>query len=71
MGRWGPVLYSNDLASDVRGLVKSVRRLPFDEDQFAVADNPDDEDHAIFWLALADEFEKRGVAHAPTRAKRW
>src|SRR5205085_6224095 len=28
-----------------------------------------DEDHTTFWLALADQFEKRGVAHTPTRDK--
>jgi hypothetical protein len=78
MGTWGPGLYSDDLASDVRGLVKSLLRLPFDEDRIVeilqqqtstVANNPDDEDYTIFWLALADQFEKRGVSHAPTREK--
>lgn len=78
MGAWGVGLYSSDFAADLRGLVKSALRLPFDEDRIidlireqeaGAADNPDDEDHAIFWLALADQFEKRGVAHAPTRAR--
>jgi hypothetical protein len=77
MGAWGVGLYSSDFACDMRPLIKSALRLPFDEDRIAAlirereagsADNPDDEDHAVFWLTLADQFEKRGVAHAPTRA---
>ena len=33
------------------------------------ASDPNDEDYTVFWLVLADQFEKRGVAHAPTREK--
>src|SRR5262249_12252593 len=33
------------------------------------ADDPNDEDHTTFWLVLADQFEKRGIAHTPTREK--
>jgi len=78
MGAWGAGLYSSDMAADMRAVIKSALRLPFDEDRIVeilrdcergAADNPDDEDHTTFWLVLADQFEKRGVAHAPTRDK--
>jgi hypothetical protein len=78
MGVWGTGLYSSDMAADMRATIKSVLRLPFDEDRIVdilcdgertAANNPNDEDHTTFWLVLADQFEKRGVAHAPTREK--
>jgi hypothetical protein len=78
MGTWGAGLYSSDMAADMRATIKSVLRLPFDENRIVdvlsdgqrkVADDPNDEDHTTFWLVLADQFEKRGVAHAPTREK--
>jgi hypothetical protein len=78
MGAWGAGLYSSDMAADMRAVIKSALRLPFDEDRVvdilrdcerAAADNPGNEDHTTFWLVLADQFEKRGVAHAPTRNK--
>ena len=78
MGAWGVGLYSSDMAADMRSTIKSVLRLPFDEDRIVdilrdgertAANDPNDEDHTTFWLVLADQFEKRGVAHAPTREK--
>jgi hypothetical protein len=78
MGAWGVGLYSSDMAADMRATIKSVLRLPFDENRVvqilrecesSAADDPNDEDHTTFWLVLADQFEKRGVAHAPTREK--
>jgi hypothetical protein len=62
----------------MRATVKSVLRLPFDEDRIVgilrdgerrAADDPGNEDHTTFWLVLADQFDKLGVAHAPTRDK--
>ncbi len=76
MGAWGLGLYSSDMAADMRATIKSVLRLPLDEDRIvdilrdsegAAANDPNDEDHTTFWLVLADQFEKRGVAHAATR----
>src|SRR3954468_22169895 len=78
MGAWGTGLYSSDLAADMRATITSVLRLPLDEDRIVPipregegrpANDPNDEDHTAFWLVLADQFEKRGVAHAPTRDK--
>ena len=78
MGAWGAGLYSSDMAADMRAVIKSVLRLPFDEDRIVdilrdcarhAADDSSNEDHTTFWLVLADQFEKRGVAHAPTCEK--
>ena len=73
MGAWGTGLYSSDMAADMRATVKSVLRLPLDEDRIVdilrdsetqAANDVDNEDHTTFWLVLADQFEKRGIAHA-------
>src|SRR4051794_30986726 len=78
MGAWGAGLYSSDMAADMRATIKSVLRLPLDEDRIVdilrdcegrAANDPNDEDHTTFWLVLADQFERRGVTHAPTRDK--
>ena len=78
MGAWGAGLYSSDMAADMRAVIKSALRLPFEEDRIVevlsdcerqAAADPNNEDHSTFWLVLADQFEKRGVAHAPTREK--
>ena len=70
MGVWGTSLYSGDFAMDLRGTIGAVLRLPFDVDklvdilcehELTAAMNPDDEDHATFWLVLADQFAKRGI----------
>src|ERR1700746_1685999 len=76
MGAWGIGLYSGDFALDLRAVVAAVSRLPLDgealvnavcETEKSVAENPTDEDHAIFWLVLADQFEKRGIFSARAR----
>ena len=78
MGAWGVGLYSSDMAADMRATIKSVLRLPFEEDRIVgilcdgedrAANDPNDEDHTTFWLVLADQFAKRGVAHTSTREK--
>jgi hypothetical protein len=78
MGVWGTGLYSSDMAADMRAVIKAALRLPFDENRIVeilrdcehhAAADPNDEDHTTFWLVLADQFEKRGVVHAPTREK--
>lgn len=78
MGVWGVGLYSGDFAMDLRGTIKAVARLPFDADQLVdilcqtestAANNPDDEDHTAFWLVVADQFAKRGIACERVRDK--
>jgi hypothetical protein len=71
MGSWGTSLYSGDFAADLRNTIRAVLRLPFDTDHLAriIADaepraarDPEDEDHTTFWLVLADQFARHGVA---------
>src|SRR5262245_18286625 len=78
MGVWGTGLYSSDMAEDMRATIGSVLRLPFDEDRIVdilrecegqAADDPNDEDHTTLRAVLADQLEKRGIAHAPTRQR--
>ncbi|HEY6825295.1 MAG TPA: hypothetical protein VI259_00480 [Gemmatimonadaceae bacterium] len=73
MGSWGTSLYSGDFAADLRRTVAVVARLPFDaerlldliiEVEHAAATNSEDEDHAIFWLVVADQLTLRGI-HSP------
>src|SRR5262245_11271909 len=78
MGAWGAGLYSSDMAADMRATIKSVLRLPLDEDRIVdilrdceshAANDPSDEDHTTFWLVLADQFEKRGMKPADLRKR--
>ena len=76
MGAWGPGLYSDDFALDLRGMVKSAARLPFAPDKLLEllcaaapesAADPEDEGHTVFWLVVADQFAKRGIDCPPAR----
>jgi len=78
MGVWGSGLYSGDFAADLRGAIRAVARLPFEGDKLVdilsgieptAANNPDDEEHTTFWLVLADQFVKRGIACKRVRDK--
>ena len=78
MGVFGSGLYASDFALDMRSALGAVLRLPFDPDRLveilseretAAARNSDDEDHATFWLVIADQFAKRGVACERIRTK--
>ena len=78
MGVFGCGLYSGDFAMDLRSTVKAVSRLPLGADKLAdiimrveqqAADNRMDEDHATFWLVLADQFSKRGLESSRVRDK--
>jgi len=70
MGAWGIGLYSGDFAQDLKAAVSAVCRLPMAEEELvdaicqseaSAAGSPADEDHTIFWLVLADQFEKRRI----------
>ena len=78
MGVWGSGLYSGDFAADLRDAIRAVARLPFEGDKLVdilsgieptAANNPDDDDHTTFWLVLADQFAKRGIACETVRDK--
>jgi hypothetical protein len=76
VGSWGGGLYSGDFALDLRSTIRAVARLPFDAERLTdiicdveseASRNSDDEDHATFWLVLADQFARRGIAASPAR----
>jgi hypothetical protein len=71
MGTWGVGLYGSDFARDLRATIRAVSRLPFDGERLAqivadtesaAASNPENEDHSTFWLVVADQFHRRGIA---------
>jgi hypothetical protein len=69
LGVWGAGLYSGDFAQDLRPTIAAVARLPFEPAELLVilrktesaADDPQDSDHTVFWLVVADQFRKRGI----------
>jgi hypothetical protein len=70
MGTWGPGLYANDLAKDLKSTIASVMKLPHEpadlvrilEDSFpAQSSQEGDEDYTSFWLVVAHDFHKCGV----------
>src|SRR5215471_12878899 len=77
MGIFGAGLYSGDFALDLRSTARAVLRLPFDPDKLVdvlsgtepAANNSSDEDHTTFWLVVADQFAKRGIACDRVRTK--
>ena len=71
MGVWGSGLYSGDFALDLRSTIGAVCRLPFDSDRLLevlcesepdAAFDGNNEDHTTFWLLVADQFARRGIA---------
>ena len=78
MGYFGAGLYSSDFAMDLRATVGAVARLPIDERRIVeilsdveptAANDPNDEEHTIFWLVIADQFAKRGLVDDAVQAK--
>lgn len=78
MGVFGTGLYSGDFAMDLRSTISAVVRLPYDSDklvqilsdsQAKAANDPNHEDHTIFWLITADQFAKRGIVSDRVRDK--
>jgi hypothetical protein len=68
MGTWGTGLYQSDIASDVRDVYRSCKKLGFaDEDLVSVVldtvglSSVDSEDYAPAYLALADLLSKDGM----------
>jgi hypothetical protein len=70
VGTWGIGLYSGDYAQDLRTTLAALARLPFDGDRILgilrelepPACDPSDEEYTTFWLVVADQFHKRGIA---------
>lgn len=67
MGTWGPGIYDDDFAADLRSSVALVCKVPFDGNRLTKIllelhhVTSDTEDESIFWLVLADQFERRGI----------
>ena len=70
VGAWGPGLYSDDFAADLRTTVRTVCRLPLSAEEIVAvlqeleqgSTNPHDEDYTTFWLVVADQLHGRGIA---------
>lgn len=78
MGVFGIGLYSGDFAMDLRAAISAASRLPYDGDRLVeiirqieptAADHSEDEDHTTFWLVLADQLAKRGIAASLPRER--
>ncbi len=70
MGTWGPGLYANDLAKDLKSTITSVLRLPIGDSEVVSllqesfpdpSSGSDEEEYVCFWLIVADQFHKLGI----------
>lgn len=74
VGTWGPGLYSDDIAADLKATLASLLRLPLEPDEILAIlrkqepslDNPDDESHCDCWFVVADRFHRYGITHSAT-----
>ena len=70
MGSWGLGLYQDDSASDLRSMIAILAKLPASGDGILqiILDNWNepvglgDDAGPTFWLVVADQFERRGIA---------
>ena len=71
MGAWGTVLYEEDFALDLKSTIAALVKLPFDGDRIVeilcqeaseVIADEQDSDYTTFWLVVADQFQKKGLA---------
>lgn len=72
MGAWGPKLYQDDTACDLRDTFRELVKLPEPPaklrgraaKRFGMGDDPKGEEETDFWLALADQFHRYGLEDA-------
>jgi hypothetical protein len=78
MGAWGVGLYAGDFSRDLRPMVGALAQLPIDGDRITelacerfveTSRNPQDEDHTIFWLVLADQCARRHIDAPEARGR--
>src|SRR6267143_1588001 len=70
MGSWGVGLYQDDSAVDLRRMIATLAKLPASGDRVLqiILDNwkepvgLDNDGGPTFWLVIADQFERRGIA---------
>ena len=67
MGAWGPGLYDNDFALDLKATIKGLLRAPLTEDEVlaelkaSCGDGLEGLEAHEYWLVLADQLERRGI----------
>jgi hypothetical protein len=69
MGSWGPGLYQDDEALDLKGSIALLSRMPADGErilEILLADYPSSveltaDGGPTFWLVVADQFERKGI----------
>lgn len=69
MGTWGPNLYDDDDAMDVRDTISVLSKMPIDGDRaleilqknFGSDVDLEEDGGPTFWLVAADQFEKKGI----------
>ena len=74
VGAFGPGLYADDFAADLRTTVSTVCRLPLSRPELVAtlealepaAAMPEDEDYTTFWLVVADQLHRRGIRSGQT-----
>lgn len=72
MGSWGPGLYQDDEASDLKNTIALLRKLPVSGDRILdilIANRQesielDQSGAPTFWLVVADQFERKGIRSA-------
>lgn len=68
MGTWGAGLYEDDQASDLKNTIALLSKVPAQGERLLQileknwgSCDPDDDDGRLFWLVVADQFERRGI----------
>ena len=68
MGTWGPALFDDDNACDLRETLALICKVPLPGDRLLdllkeiyVNCDPTEDEGALFWLVTADQFERRGI----------
>lgn len=76
MGAWGVGLYQDDYASDLKNTISLVCKIPMDGSRLLAVlwkmqcdAGIDSDDECTFWLVVADQFERRGIACSEAIAK--
>ncbi len=69
MGAWGYGLYDDDFAADLKNAIALIAKVPKSGEallEILLSTHPEldpeDLDHSTFWLVVADQFERRGIA---------
>ena len=69
MGAWGEGLYDDDEAMDVKDSIQLLSKMPVPgeriveilQSQFERTEDLTDDGAPTFWIAIADQFEKKGI----------